>query len=102
WGGQVWEKGFKIIVLYNTGNEVRKTVAEMLKENIESLNPKFKVEVRAVEWPIYLKAMVKSQLPVFIIGWLADYPDPDNFVFPYMHSEGTFAAWQGYVTPSEE
>ncbi|MCD6235377.1 MAG: ABC transporter substrate-binding protein [Thaumarchaeota archaeon] len=100
WGGQVWEKGFHIIILYNTGNELRKTVAEMLKENIESINPKFKVDVRAVEWPIYLKAMVKAQLPVFIIGWLADYPDPHNFVFPYMHSRGTFAAWQGYVTPS--
>jgi len=100
WGGQVWEKGFYIEVLYNTGNVQRKTVAEMLKENIESLNPKFKVHVRAVEWPIYLKAMVKKQLPVFIIGWLADYPDPHNFVHPYMHSKGTFAAWQGYVTPT--
>ena len=100
WGGQVWEKGFYIEVLYNTGNVQRKTVAEMLKENIESLNPKFKIHVRAVEWPIYLKAMVKKQLPVFIIGWLADYPDPHNFVHPYMHSKGTFAAWQGYVTPT--
>ena len=100
WGGQVWEKGFYIEVLYNTGNELRKTAAEMLKENLESLNPKFKVHVRAVEWPIYLKAMVKKQLPVFIIGWLADYPDPHNFVHPYMHSKGTFAAWQGYVTPT--
>jgi peptide/nickel transport system substrate-binding protein len=100
WGGQVWEKGFRVIILYNVGNEERKVVAEMLKENIESINPKFKVEVRAVEWPIYLKAMVRSQLPVFIIGWLADYPDMHNFVFPYMHSSGTYAAWQGYVTPS--
>ena len=100
WGGQVWEKGFYIEVLYNTGNVLRKTAAEMLKENIESINPKFKVHVRAVEWPIYLKAMVKKQLPVFIIGWLADYPDPHNFVHPYMHSKGTFAAWQGYVTPT--
>jgi len=100
WGGQVWEKGFYIEVLYNTGNVLRKTAAEMLKENIESLNPKFKIHVRAVEWPIYLKAMVKKQLPVFIIGWLADYPDPHNFVHPYMHSKGTFAAWQGYMTPT--
>jgi len=102
WGGQVWEKGFKIVILYNTGNEERKAVSEMLKENLESLNPKFKVEVRAVEWPIYLKAMVRGQLPVFIIGWLADYPDMHNFVFPYMHSKGTFAEWQGYVTPAQE
>ena len=71
----------------------------MLKANIESLNPKFRIYVRGVEWPTYLRAIVKSQLPVFIIGWLADYPDPHNFVHPYMHSKGTFAAWQRYKNP---
>jgi peptide/nickel transport system substrate-binding protein len=96
WNGQLWEKGFKLTILYNTGNVQRKTLAEMIKDKVESINPKFKIEVRAVEWPEYLKAMVRGELPVFIIGWLADYPDPYNFVFPYMHSSGTFAAWQKY------
>ncbi len=99
WDGQVWEKGFYFELLYNVGNVQRKTAAEMIKENVESLNPKFKIYVRGVEWPEYLKAMVRKQLPMFIIGWLADYPDPYNFVFPYMHSSGTFAAWQGYSNP---
>ncbi len=99
WNGEVWKKGFYFELLYNTGNVQRKTAAEMIKDNVEGLNPKFKIYVRAVEWPEYLKAMVKMQLPMFIIGWLADYPDPYNFVFPYMHSSGTFAAWQGYKNP---
>jgi len=99
WGGKVWEKGFYFELLYNIGNVQRKAAAEMLKENIESLNPKFKIYVRGVEWPTYLRAMVKAQLPAFIIGWLADFPDPHNFVFPYMHSKGTFAAWQHYKNP---
>ena len=99
WNGEVWEKGFKLTILYNTGNVQRKTAAEVLKENVEKINPKFKVEVRAVEWPTYLKAMVKSQLPAFFIGWLADYPDPHNFVHPFMHSSGTFSAWQKYSNP---
>ena len=98
--GEVWEKGFKIVILYNTGNVQRKTAAEILKENVEKINPKFKVEVRAVEWPTYLKAMVKSQLPIFIIGWIADYPDPHNFVHPFMHSSGTFSAFQKYSNPT--
>ena len=99
WDGQVWEKGFKITILYNTGNVARQTAAEILKKNIESLNPKFKVEIRNVDWPAYLKAMVGKQLPLFLIGWLADYPDPHNFYFPFFHSKGTFAAWQGYSNP---
>jgi len=30
------------------------------------------------------------------MGWTADYPYAHNFVFPYMHSEGTFARSQHY------
>ena len=43
--------------------------------------------------------LVTGLLPLFQIGWMADYPDPDNFVFPFMHSEGTFSRWQGYSNP---
>jgi peptide/nickel transport system substrate-binding protein len=99
WNGQVWEKGFEITITYNVGNEARKIASEILKYNIESLNPKFKVYIRAVEWPTFLRAMVRSELPIFLVGWLADYPDPHNFVHPFMHSQGVFAAWQGYSNP---
>ena len=99
WNGTLWEKGFYMEILYNVGNEQRRIAAYMIKENVERLNPKFKIYVRAVEWPQYLKAMVRGELPIYIIGWLADYPDPHNFVFPFMHSVGTFSAWQHYRNP---
>jgi len=99
WDGEVWEKGFKFTILYNTGNTQREIAARIFEENVESLNPKFKIEVRPVDWSAYLKEMVNKKLPLFIIGWLADYPDPHNFVFPFMHSSGTFSGWQGYKNP---
>ncbi|RKX54564.1 MAG: ABC transporter substrate-binding protein [Thermotoga sp.] len=95
WGGKVWEKGFKMTLLYNTGNEMRQVAAEMLKYYIESLNPKFKIEVQGVQWPNYLSAYKKGLLPAFIIGWLADYPDPHNFIFTYYHSKGVYGGRQG-------
>lgn len=95
WNGEVWEKGFKLTLLYNTGNEARQTACEMLKEHIESLNPKFKIEVQGVQWPTYLDAYRQGQLPAFIIGWLADYPDPHNFIFTYYHSNGAYGTTQG-------
>lgn len=95
WNGEAWEKGFKLTLLYNTGNEARQTACEMLKENIESLNPKFKIEVQGVQWPTYLDAYRQGQLPAFIIGWLADYPDPHNFIFTYYHSNGVYGSPQG-------
>jgi peptide/nickel transport system substrate-binding protein len=36
---------------------------------------------------------------MWIIGWAADYPDPDNFVTPFMHSTGTYGKAQGYNNP---
>jgi peptide/nickel transport system substrate-binding protein len=98
-GGQVWEKGFKLSILYNTGNEQREIACQMIEENVESLNPKFQIEIQNVDWGNYLNMMVQRKTPLFVIGWAADYPDPHNFVYPYQHSQGTFAEWQAYNNP---
>lgn len=94
-GGELWEKGFKLTLLYNTGNEQRKTAAEILEYGIESLNPKFKIDVQGMQWSTYLDKLRAAALPVFFMGWLMDFPDVHNFYFPYMHSAGTFAGYCG-------
>jgi peptide/nickel transport system substrate-binding protein len=99
WGGKVWERGFKLSILYNTGNDMREIACQMIEENIESLNPKFKIEIQNVDWGNYLNMMIQKKCPLFVIGWVMDYPDPHNFVHPYMHSQGTFAQWQNYNNP---
>jgi peptide/nickel transport system substrate-binding protein len=99
WGGKVWEKGFKMIITHNTGREEREAAALMLKENIESLNPKFRIEVRNVDWKDYMPAIRQFRYPIFIIGWGADYPDPHNFMYPYMSSNGTYGKYMGYNNP---
>jgi peptide/nickel transport system substrate-binding protein len=96
-GGALWANGFTFTVTYNTGNVGRQTAAEMIANNVNSLNSKFHISTLGIPWgSTYLPQMVAGELPVFIIGWAADYPDPDNFVFPFMHSQGTFSAWQKY------
>ena len=99
WGGKVWEKGFKFTFLYNSGNVQRETAARMFEENVESLNPRFKIEVRPVEWATYLTDLVERKLTLFIIGWVADYADAHNFVYPFMHSRGDFSGFQSYKNP---
>ncbi len=94
WGGRLWEVGFKFTIVYNAGNEQRRLAAEILKAGLERLNDKFQVEVRAEPWPTFLDNFRAGKLPLFIIGWLADFPDPHNFVHPYMHSQGSFAVRQ--------
>ena len=99
WGGKVWANGFEFDMLFNTGNEVREQTLKMLAESVMSLNPKFKINVRGVEWATYVNLQRQKMLPVFYIGWGADYPDPHNFVQPYMHSTGLFAGRTGYNNP---
>ncbi len=100
WGGDVWEIGFKFTLLYNTGNVGRKTACGILSENLAIINPKFRVLIQPVDWgTVMIPNLVTGLLPMYQIGWQADYPDPDNFVTPFMHSTGVFAHWQGYSNP---
>jgi peptide/nickel transport system substrate-binding protein len=99
WGGKVWENGFKFDILYNTGNTERETGAKILAESVMSLNPKFQIGVRGIEWAEYLDKRKNKVMPIYFLGWGPDYPDPDNYAFPYMHSKGDFAGRQGYNNP---
>lgn len=94
-GGELWKKGFKLTVLYNTGNDARKTAAEILEAGIESINPKFKIDVQGIEWSTYLTKLRASALPVFFMGWNMDFPDVHNFYATYMSSNGAFAGYCG-------
>ncbi len=99
WGGQVWDKGFKFTLSFNTGNIYRQTLTQIVKEAVEALNPKFKIDTRGITWSTYLQLQAKKKLPMFALGWQADYPDPDNFTAPFMHSTGTYSGPQGYRNP---
>ncbi|ACC97699.1 Bacterial extracellular solute-binding protein family [Elusimicrobium minutum Pei191] len=99
WGGKVWENGFKFTITYNTSGEMRQIACEILKRNIESLNPKFKIELRGVPWASFLEKTDKRQMPMWSRGWIADYADPHNFVFPFLHSRGRYALSQGFKNP---
>ncbi|MBI4372037.1 MAG: ABC transporter substrate-binding protein [Elusimicrobia bacterium] len=99
WGGKVWEQGFKFTIAYNTGNIPRQTLCQILKGNVERLNPKFRIDVRAVDWPTFLDAYKASKLPIFVMGWNADFPDPHTFAFPMLHSQGDYPATQKFGRP---
>jgi peptide/nickel transport system substrate-binding protein len=102
--GEVWEKGFKVGIVYNTGNDARKTALEILEYNIERINPKFQVDVIGLEWATVLDRLRSASLPIFVMGWLADFPDTHNFAVPFMHSAGTFAGYcgQGLIDLAKE
>ena len=94
-GGRVWDTGFTFTLLYNEGNQTRRVLAEILEKNIESMNPKFHIEALGMPWPTQLGWIVEGKMPLFVIGWIADFPDPHNFVVPFADSTGVFSGFQG-------
>jgi peptide/nickel transport system substrate-binding protein len=98
-GGKLWDTGFHFTIAFNSGNIPRSTACRIIKRNIEGLNPKFKIDVRSVEWPTFLDAQNASKLPLFVLGWNADYPDPHNFAFPILDSRGNYPLIQKFRNP---
>lgn len=96
WDGQLWEKGMYMTLSYNTGNSGRQTSAEILKANLEYLNPKFKVDVRGIQWSDFLAERRAKNLPVSIVSWIPDYADPDNYVHTFYAKEGYYASDSAY------
>jgi ABC-type transport system substrate-binding protein len=106
WDGDAWEQGFKFTLLYNAGNLPRKTACELVSEAWASIGfddpdiadgEHFQISIQALAWPTILgKIFGTRDMPMFQIGWLPDYPHADNFLYPFMHSNGVFSYFQGY------
>jgi peptide/nickel transport system substrate-binding protein len=95
--GQVWEKGFFLVMAYNEGNEERGAAMRILAENIAQINPKFQIDVKSVPWAEHLELRKNNRYSLFSIGWAPDYPDADNYADPFMSSWGYFAGQGGYA-----
>jgi len=97
WGGDLWTKGFKFTILYNSGNDMRKAACEILQKNLLSINTKFQVAVQPLAWRTGILPLIKTKMATtYIIGWQADFPHADNFIRPFMSTRGVFSAYQSY------
>jgi peptide/nickel transport system substrate-binding protein len=90
--GEVWEKGFEFTALYNAGNTVRQTVLEIVRENLEFINPNFRMSVRSLPWADFLARSGEGKAPLFVLGWGADYADPKNFINTFYDNDGFYSA----------
>ncbi len=80
-------KGFpKIEILYNTQEAHKKIAAaiqEMWRENLH-----VDVELRNVEWKIYLDMQSRMEFDVVRRAWIADYNDPNTFLDMFTSTNG--------------
>lgn len=88
-GGQAWEQGFTLNAAYREGSPQIQAAIEILKANIEAMNPKFKVNLIEKQWSELISTA--NIEPMAYAGWGSGYADPDNYFRPFYHSEGYHA-----------
>jgi peptide/nickel transport system substrate-binding protein len=95
WGGQVWNQGITVKLLYNTGNLARQTICSMIADVIMHRiawpgGVTVTITATPVPWSEILVGLSNGKLSTFIIGWMADYPDPSDWAGPFMSPTGTY------------
>jgi len=91
------DQGFKLQIFYNNGSPGREAAAQILKQDLESLNPgKILITVTGIDWTQYSQLQSNRQLPVSYNGWMPDFADPQDYVQPFYHSGGVLASCIGY------
>lgn len=66
-----------ISLAYNT-NEDHQRIAENIQAQLKK-NLNLTVEIKNEEWKVYLGTLRSDPPHMYRMGWVADYPDPNNF-----------------------
>jgi len=89
------------IVLTFADTPRSRTHHEWLAARFQEVFEGLQIELKPVEPTAYIAAQKdkNSDLQMFLGGWCADYPDPQNWLSVYWKSTSTFADLIGYANP---
>jgi peptide/nickel transport system substrate-binding protein/oligopeptide transport system substrate-binding protein len=72
------------IKIYLTSDQEVLDILEVIQGYLANVG--IKAELRQLEWSAYKEAINRGEPDAFWLSWWADYPDPENFLFPLFHS----------------
>ncbi|GBE31884.1 heme-binding protein A precursor [bacterium BMS3Bbin05] len=81
------KSGYRLPVkvdFYITSDQDVVDVAEVIQSYLNAAG--FDVHIKQLEWSAYKEALNKGEADMFWLSWWADYPDPENFLYPVFHS----------------
>ena len=70
--------------LYISADQEIVDIAEIIQSYLKKAG--LDVTIQQLEWSAYKEALNRGEADMFWISWWADYPDPENFLFPLFHS----------------
>lgn len=74
----------RTVLFYITPDQEVIDIAEIIQSYLQKVG--LRVEIKQLEWSAYKSAINDGEADMFWLGWWADYPDPENFLFPLFHS----------------
>ena len=74
---------------FNTG-DLNQRIAEWLQAQLKEIG--LRLELRRLDWAAHIKVVDEGGAAMFRQGWIADYPDPENFLTVLFHSRNVGAA----------
>ena len=74
---------------FNT-NDANQRIAEALQAQLKEIG--VTLELRRLDWAAHIKVVDDGSAGFFRQGWIADYPDPENFLTVLFHSRNVGAA----------
>jgi ABC-type oligopeptide transport system substrate-binding subunit len=70
------------ITIYSSGGGIPTAMKQSMEQELE-----VPVEVVQLRWQDYMSDMDEGRLPVFVLSWVADGPDPVSFLRALFHSD---------------
>lgn len=74
----------KTIKIYITADPEVLDIIEVVQRYLSAVG--LKTEIIQLDWSAFKHAVNEGEPDAFWLSWWADYPDPENFLFPLFHS----------------
>ncbi len=78
-------KGLPAMSMLLRNDEDTKNIAQAMVQDFDKVG--IRIELQTLEWNRFLESVEKEPQPIFYLGWVADYPDPDNFLYVLFNSK---------------
>jgi peptide/nickel transport system substrate-binding protein/oligopeptide transport system substrate-binding protein len=76
-------EGMRIAIYISAEPEVL-DIVEVVQEYLRKVG--IDAEIVQLDWSAFKQAINRGDADAFWLSWWADYPDPENFLFPLFHS----------------
>jgi peptide/nickel transport system substrate-binding protein len=92
-----WDKGFTVSIIAEEDTAFS-GAALLLKDGLESINPKFHVNAMALPEARFDELMAQDPIPVAMWSWTSPaFADPHSYMMNSVHPEGRWGARAGFA-----